>query len=403
MTQAEGTGRAGAGGLADGSSAGRGGQGAAQAASHGATSRWAVRGEEGTEEGQGGRAGPGCAQPTQAISTLRKPGQGSAAEVEGSWVPVLDAGLRVPSPSWGEERQGACPKPGPRAARRTDATAPLAGAQPPKHLRASGGLTPRPPGCRAPTCTGVCRPEGQRPSPHRHPASQSRRGMHRPQFYCQHPPFTHRVLRHAVSREEKDSRGLCVPSLRRACLEPGSPGQRRAHGRPSWTAPGCVSLGRGFHPSRRPVPFQEQGWGQRGPRPGQEGLLRSGRPLLCLDRGETHRTKHRRVRGSRRGAGSCGRHAWSTCASEHVCTCLWPAVCARLRDVYHMGLCTRAGEAGHPDCRQLSFPGPKTGPRAGPRGADGSHRGLCPGGCWLGHGQYLWQGLPGAPATAAAG
>lgn len=63
MRQAEGTGRTRAGDLADGSYAGRGGWGAAQAASHGAASCWAVRGEEGTEEGQGAREGPGCAQP----------------------------------------------------------------------------------------------------------------------------------------------------------------------------------------------------------------------------------------------------------------------------------------------------------------------------------------------------
>jgi len=48
----------------------------------------------------------------------------------------------------------------------------------------------------------------------------------------------------------------------------GSPGQRSAHGHPLWVAPGCVYLGRGFHPSRGPVPFQEQGRGQRGPWPG---------------------------------------------------------------------------------------------------------------------------------------
>lgn len=49
----------------------------------------------------------------------------------------------MPGPSCGQEHQGARPKPGPSAARRTDATAPLAGAQPLHHPRASTGLTPR--------------------------------------------------------------------------------------------------------------------------------------------------------------------------------------------------------------------------------------------------------------------
>ena len=43
-------------------------------------------------------------------------------------------------------------------------------------------------------------------------------------FYCQHPPFTYRVLCHLVPREKENGRGLCVPSLRRACLELGAPG-----------------------------------------------------------------------------------------------------------------------------------------------------------------------------------
>lgn len=134
-------------------------------------------------------------------------------------------GRRTPDaqPQLGTGAPGCLSKTRPGAARGWTPLPPQL-AHSPQHPRASAGLTPRPPGCRAPTCTGVCGPEGRRPSPHGHPVSQSRRGMHWPQFYCQHPPFTYRVLCHLVLREKENGRGLCVPSLRRACLELGAPG-----------------------------------------------------------------------------------------------------------------------------------------------------------------------------------